>query len=450
MAGVPHIAILGRPNVGKSTLFNRLVGRRTAIVDATPGITRDRIEGEFEWDGRSYIVSDLAGWDEDPSNPFAEETAAQIRRIAEEADVIVLMVDGRDGPTAWDKALVEKLRHVPTPVVLAVNKCDTVPAFERANAFWELGMGEPVPISATHNLNVDELLDRIAQISADLPDRVREDEAEEDTITVAILGRRNAGKSTLFNALVKDHRAIVSDIPGTTRDAIDTAVEIGGTRFLFIDTAGLKKRSRVTDRVDFYATRRTETALKRCQVALLLIDCTEGMTDTDLKIAGMIKKAERACVIAASKWDESEDAPGHREKFELHVRRKAHFFSHAPVVFSSGLHGMGIDEIYASIVNVHEQYTKRIPTSSWNQALDEAVTFRPPPTVKGKRLKLNYITQTGISPPTLTVFVNQPDFLREQYKRYLERMFRRRFGFAGSPIVLNVRRKRTRKGSPVS
>ncbi len=445
MTEIPHIAILGRPNVGKSTLFNRLVGHRMAIVDPTPGVTRDRIEGEYEWDGRNYRVSDLAGWDEDPANPFAEETTAQITRIADQADVLILLVDGMVGPNAWDKALADKLRVVSRPVLLVVNKCDTVQSFPKADIFWEFGMEEPLPISATHNLNVDVLCDRIADLTEHLSESVYT-EPDEDMITVSILGRQNAGKSTLFNALVGDHRAIVSDIPGTTRDAIDTTIEIDGTKFLFIDTAGLKKRTRVTEPIDFYATRRTDAALARSEIALLLIDCTEGMTDTDLKIAGLIQKAGRGCIFIASKWDVSDDKRGQRAVYAEHLRKKTHFLDHAPVVFTSGLKLEGIDEVFRSIIAVHGEFKRRLATNEWNQALEDAVTFRPPPTQRGKRLKLNYITQIKTSPPTVTIFVNQPEFLRDQYKRYLERFFRRRFGFEGSPIVFHIRKKRSSKG----
>jgi len=450
MTGTPHIAILGRPNVGKSTMFNRLVGRRIAIVDSVPGITRDRLEGVFEWEGRKYLVSDLAGWDEDPSNPFAGETTAQINRIANEADVLVLMVDARDGPTAWDRELAEKLRVIPTPVILVVNKCDNVQSFPDAESFWELGMGEPVPVSATHNLNIDVLLDRIAVLTEQIEVGETEEDDEEHAISVAIVGRQNVGKSTLFNALIGQHRAIVSEIPGTTRDAVDTVIEINDTRFRFIDTAGLKKRTKVTESVDFYAVRRTEHALARCEVALLLIDCTDGVTDTDLKIAGIVQKSNRACIIVASKWDESDDAPGDRQAFMKHLVRRLHFLSHAPVVFTSGLNKEGLKKVYSEITRVHTQFTRRESTSVWNQTMQDAITSRPPPTVKGKRLKLNYITQTSTAPPTVTIFVNQPDFLRDQYKRYLERMFRRRFGFEGAPIVIQIRRRRSKRKSPVS
>jgi GTP-binding protein len=307
-------------------------------------------------------------------------------------------------------------------------------------------MGEPLPISATHNLNVDVLCDRIADLTEHLSESVYK-EPDEDTITVSILGRQNAGKSTLFNALVGDHRAIVSDIPGTTRDAIDTTIEIDGTKFLFIDTAGLKKRTRVTEPVDFYATLRTDAALARSEIALLLIDCTEGVTDTDLKIAGFIQKAARGCIFIASKWDESDDKRGQRAVYTEHLRKKAHFLTHAPVVFTSGLKNEGIDEVFRGIIAVHGEFKRRLPTNEWNQALEDAVTFRPPPTQRGKRLKLNYITQIKTAPPTVTIFVNQPEFLRDQYKRYLERFFRRRFGFDGSPIVFHIRKKRSSKGS---
>jgi GTP-binding protein len=444
MAGIPHIAILGRPNVGKSTLFNRLVGGRRAIVDPTPGVTRDRIEGLFQWEGRNYRISDLAGWDEDPSNPFAKETTGQIFKIANEADVLILLVDGRDGPTAWDKALTDRLRTTSTPVILAVNKCDTVKSFNMANQFFELGIGEPIPISATHNLNVDVLLDRIAELTEGF-DAFEEAETNENRIGVALVGRQNSGKSTLFNALVKDHRAIVSDIPGTTRDAVDTEIEIDGVRFLFIDTAGLKKQAKVKTNVDYYASRRTENALHRCEVALLLVDCTEGVTDTDLKVAGLIQKTGRACVIVASKWDESEDEPGHREKYEEHLRKKLHFVTYSPVVFTSGLKIVGIGELFQAIKNVRVEFYKKVATSEWNNCLIDAVTFRPPPSVSGKLLKLNYITQTGTAPPTVTIFTNQPDFMSDQYKRYLERFFRRRFGFDGSPLHISLRKKTGQK-----
>jgi len=441
MSRLPHIAILGRPNVGKSTLFNRLIGRMQAIVDSKPGITRDRIEGEYEWENRRYKVSDLAGWDEGPENPFASETVAQIKRIAELADLIFLVVDGKDGLTAWDRELAAKIRVVTTPVILVVNKCDTVPALQRANDFYELGLGEPIPISAAHNLNVDELLDRAAEITVAFAGDALEEQEEETGISVALIGKQNVGKSTLFNALVRDHRAIVSDIPGTTRDAIDTAIEIGGTRFVFVDTAGMKKRSKINESVDYYAIRRTEKALSRCQVALLLIDCLDGVTETDSKVAGLIQESNRACILVASKWDESQDAKGHRREFESHIRRKLHFFWFAPLYFTSGLYGEGVEDLFPAIENVYKEFNKKLPTSAWNKALNEAVEFRPPQSFKGKQLKLNYITQTDVAPPIITLFVNQPDFLKNPYKRYLEKHFRKEFGFEGSPLVFQIRRK---------
>jgi len=287
MAILPHIAILGRPNVGKSTLFNRLVGRRTAIVDATAGVTRDRIEGKYDWEGREYTVSDLAGWDENPTNPFADETTEQIERIAKIAEIILLVVDGIDGPNAWDTALAQKLRVIDTPILLVVNKCDNVQASVKADQFWELGMGEPTPISAIHNANIDVVLDKIAELTEDFVS-VYDDEEDDGTITVALIGKQNAGKSTLFNALIGDKRAIVSDIPGTTRDAIDTKIEVDGNSFLFIDTAGLKKRANITEDIDYYATRRTQAALARSEIGLILLDATEGVTDTDRRNSGWL------------------------------------------------------------------------------------------------------------------------------------------------------------------
>ena len=441
MSRIPHIAILGRPNVGKSTLFNRLIGRRQAIVDAIPGITRDRLEGEFEWDGAKYLVSDLAGWDENPENPFSSEIIAQINSIAKTADVLLILVDANDGLTEWDRMVVERIRSSPKPVILVVNKCDTVPAFEKANEFYELGLGEPFPISATHNLNVTELIDRIGELVGKGDTEIAFDDEEPDAIRIAIIGRQNVGKSTLFNTLVGDHRAIVSDIPGTTRDAVDTAIEIDGERYIFIDTAGLKKHSRVTESVDYYASIRTESALVRSDVALLLIDVADGVLDTDKKVAGIVEKANRACIIIGNKWDLSEDASGHRAIFEKHIRKKLHFLSHAPLCFTSGLYNQGVKDIFPLIKSVHAQFNRVIPTSVWNKAMEDALQFRPPPTVKGKLLRMNYITQTGSAPPTLSIFANHPEYLRPSYKRYLENYFRRQFGFEGSPLVMNIRRK---------
>jgi GTP-binding protein len=434
--------------VGKSTLFNRLVGRRQAIVDSTPGVTRDRIEGEFDWEGRVYRVSDLAGWDERPMNPFASETIAQIKKISEEADLIILLVDGKEGLTSWDKDIASRLRIVGTPILVVVNKCDTVQTFSRADEFYELGLGDPVPISATHNLNVDFLLDAIADLTAGVRAEDREEAGE--GIAVAILGRQNVGKSTLFNALVGEHRAIVSEIPGTTRDSIDTAIDFEGSRYLFIDTAGMKKRTKIGGSVDYYAMRRTETALNRCEVAMLLIDCVDGVTETDTKIGGLISDAGRACVVVASKWDYSEDAPGHRREFERHVRKKLHFIAFAPICFTSGLYHEGVEELLPVVSSVHEEFNKRVPTAVWNKTLADAVTLRPPPTQKGKPLKMNYITQTDVAPPTLTIFVNQPEFLRPAYKRYLEKHFRAEFGFQGSPLIFNVRRKSPKRETAAS
>jgi GTP-binding protein len=463
MTKIPHIAILGRPNVGKSTLFNRLIGRRKAIVDSVPGITRDRIEGEFEWNGVHYRVSDLAGWDESPENPFAEETIDQIRRIALTADILLIVVDAKDGPTEWDRMIIEKIRATDRPIIIVVNKCDTHESTNLINEFYELGLGDPFPVSATHNINVAELVEKIESITmASEPPMIRDDtdpesdeedeelEEESEGIRIALVGRQNVGKSTLFNALVGDHRAIVSNIPGTTRDAIDIAMEIDGRKYIFIDTAGLKKRSRTYEDVDYYAARRTEDALKRSDVALLLIDCSDGVLDTDRKIAGIVQESTRACVIIASKWDQSEDAPEHREMFERHVRKRLHFLDHAPLCFTSGLHNQGIENILPQVHNVWLEFNRKISTSTWNKSLIDAVTFRPPPTVKGKLLKMNYITQTRTAPPTLTIFVNHPEFLRDTYKRYLENYFRKQFGFEGSPLIINIRKKHVSSPSPLS
>lgn len=444
MGRLPHIAILGRPNVGKSTLFNRLVGQRQAIVDSTPGVTRDRIEGEFEWDNRRYLVSDLAGWDESPSNPFATETVNQIKKIVERADVIILLVDGKEGITSWDKDLAERLRPAGNPILVVVNKCDTVQSFSRANDFFELGLGDPIPVSATHNLNIDELLDTIASLTENIL-HDEEPESEETAISVSILGKQNVGKSTLFNALVKDHRAIVSEIPGTTRDSIDTVVEVGGTKFLFIDTAGLKKRSKIVHPIDFYATRRTERTLDRCEIVLLLIDCTQGVTETDTRIAGLIEEKGCSCILVASKWDMTKDTLRNRKEFEKHLRKTLHSIWFAPVCFTSGLNNKGVDDLYEVIKYVHAEYYKRVPTAAWNQALAEAISFRPPPSMKGKQLKLNYITQVETGPPAIMLFVNRPAFLKKPYKRYLEKHFRLKFGFEGTPIIFRIRHKNPEK-----
>ena len=268
-----------------------------------------------------------------------------------------------------------------------------------------------------------------------------------ESLRILLVGQPNVGKSSLVNKLIGKDKVIVSNIPGTTRDAVDTAIEVDGVRFLFIDTAGLKKRTRVKSGVDYYATRRTEKALERCEIALLLVDCTEGVTDTDKKIAGLIQKSGRASVIVASKWDESEDAAGHRKRYEEHLHKRLHFIDYAPVVFTSGLNNMGTDELYLAIREVWIEFHKRVQTSEWNIAISDALNYRPPVSVRGKMLKLNYITQTGTAPPMVTIFANQPGFMSDQYKRYLERFFRRRFGFEGAPILISLRKKSGQKKS---
>lgn len=434
----PVVAIVGRPNVGKSTLFNRLTGGRAAIVENIPGVTRDRLYRPCRWRGREFLLVDTGGLVIDPGT---DAILAQVRRQAEmameEADLILFMVDARTGLTAEDEAIARFLRRTERPVLVIANKVDN---FSRQTDFYEfynLGMGEPFPISAELGLNTGDLLDLIID---HLPPSMEEEE-EREVVRLAVVGRPNVGKSSLVNAILGEERVIVSEIPGTTRDAIDTYFERGGQRYMLIDTAGLRRKARISESTERYSALRALRAIDRCDIALVVIDAVEGVAEQDKKIAGYAHEAGKASILVMNKWDRVEKDEKTMHRMEEEVRAELAFLDYAPIVFISALTKQRIPRLLEQIDFVAEQYAKRIPTPMINELLSIATRLNPPPGEKGKPLKIYYGTQVKIKPPTLVLFVNDPELVHFSYQRYLENQLRQNFGFEGCPIRLIFRAK---------
>ncbi|NSW89788.1 MAG: ribosome biogenesis GTPase Der [Firmicutes bacterium] len=434
----PIVAIVGRPNVGKSALFNYIAGKRISIVEDTPGITRDRIYTEAEWRNRKFILIDTGGIE-----PYAQdEIMQQMRRQAEiaieTADVIVFMVDAKEGLTSSDYEVANMLRKTNKPVLLTVNKVDRIGNTPpEVYEFYNLGMGEPIPISSIHGLAIGELLDEIYNY---FPEDDGED-LDEDTIKVAVVGKPNVGKSSLINRILGEERLIVTDIPGTTRDAVDTYVEKGEDKFIFIDTAGIRRKSRITDNIEKYSTIRSWTAIERADVCLIMIDAQDGVTEQDTKIAGYAHEKGKASIIAVNKWDSVEKQTGTLEDYEKRVLEKLSFMMYAPVLFISALTGQRVGRLFDLIKQVWEQSALRIPTGVLNEVINEATAMVQPPSDKGKSLKIYYITQTGIKPPSFIIFVNNKELMHYSYERYLENQLRKTFGFKGTPIKFIIKEK---------
>ena len=429
----PLVALVGRPNVGKSALFNRLLGQRVAIVEDIPGTTRDRLYGELEWGGREMMVVDTGGLETAPSSDMARRVGEQVRVALDEADVIVFVVDAKDGPIAADLEIADMLRRADKPLVLAANKGESARRRFDAADFYVLGLGEPLPVSALHGTGLGDLLDEVV---ARLPERGARAEAVEAT-RLAIVGRQNVGKSSLVNTILGQERVIVSAQPGTTRDAIDTSFDYDGTQMVLIDTAGIRRRGRVAAGVERYSVDRALRALDRADVAVLVLDGAEGVTAQDTHVAGYIAESLRGVVIAANKTDLLNG-----EQRALLVRRLRdafRFMSHAPVVLVSAVTGEGIPDLLAATARVRAEGLRRIPTPVVNTFLREAAGERPPPARAGRRLRLKYLTQTGTAPPTFVLFVNDASLLHFSYRRYLENSLRRRFGFAGNPIRMVIK-----------
>ncbi|MGI6659511.1 MAG: ribosome biogenesis GTPase Der [Dethiobacteraceae bacterium] len=437
---MPVVAVVGRPNVGKSTMFNRLIQKRVAIEESTPGVTRDRIYGRVEWSGREFWLIDTGGltFDEDT---ISTEIYRQAQLAVAEAHVILMMVDVRSGPMPLDYEVAELLRRTNKPVLLVANKAEPGISEAEAAEFYALGLGKPWLTSASHGLGTGDLLDEIIRL---LPagEIMPEDE---DLLRVAIVGRPNVGKSSLTNKLAGTERVIVSDIPGTTRDAVDLLIEHDGQQYLFVDTAGIRRRSKVEEAVEYYSVLRAIRAVEDADVVLMMVDAAEGVTEQDKRIAGIAHESGRAIIIVVNKWDKVEKDGKTMDLYRDHIREQLAFLSYAPIIFISALTGQRVHRLFELINYVAEQHAQRVKTAQLNQLVEDAVAVTPPPAKKGKQLKIFYMTQIRVKPPTFAVFVNDQELAHFSYLRYLENKLRETFGFEGTPIRLLVR-TRSKKG----
>lgn len=433
----PIVAIVGRPNVGKSTLFNKLVGERAAIVEDTPGVTRDRLYRETEWCGTEFVLVDTGGL-EPRNNDFMMTKIKQQAEVAmQEADVILFVVEIKAGITALDEEIAYILRKKNKPVILVVNKVDDVTRVQdEIYEFWSLGFESLVPISAEHKANLGDMLDEIT-------DRINKLEfpEEEEGLKLALIGRPNAGKSSLTNRLCGAERSIVSEIAGTTRDAIDTAFEYNEEKYVIIDTAGIRRKSKIEESLEYYSVLRAIKSIKRAEVSVLMLDAREGVTDQDKRIAGLAHDEKKPIIIAVNKWDLIEKNNKTLKEFEAIVRSELPFLNYAPIMFISALTGQRVLKILETASFIYDEYTKRISTGLLNNILKEATIMNAPPTRKGRVVKINYATQVSAAPPIFALFCNHPDILHFSYLRYLENKFREAFGFEGCPITFVVNKK---------
>jgi GTP-binding protein len=441
------VVIVGRPNVGKSTLFNRLAGKRRALIHDLPGMTRDRLSEVIALDdGRRYELTDTGGleYGDTPMSAFAGEIREQAQRALREADFILFVVDGAAGLLAEDRDIAQELRPLASETVLIVNKTDRKDAEEAVTEFWELGFERVLGMSAEHGDGVDEVLD---EISAIVPAESALDEEEEETgpIRVAIIGRPNVGKSSLLNRLTKQERAVVSPISGTTRDAIDMEITRNGKQYLIIDTAGIRRKGKTTDEAEKLAVMSARRAIERCEIALVVIDATEGVTGQDATVAGYADEAGKAAIILVNKWDAGEHAQDDYKKFEDQLRFKLKFLAYAPLLFISAKTGRGVEKIFPKIDQIVEGYRKRFRTSELNTILERAVTSHNPPAVRGKPRRFYYMTQLKAGPPTFALFSNVDEPLHFSYKRYLDNQIREGLGLVGTPVHFVVRARKGMK-----
>jgi len=437
----PIVAIVGRPNVGKSTLFNRLVGRRLAIVDEVPGTTRDRLYADAVWGGKRFTLVDTGGLELATHDELIARVRAQAQLAIAEADVIIFMTDVMTGPTAGDEEVAEVLRRSAKPVLLAANKADNAALRQAAVEFYRLGLGDPYPISALHGTGVGDLLDRVV---ASLPAEVEEEEIE--AVRIAIVGRPNVGKSSLLNRILGYERAIVHEAPGTTRDAIDTFLEWEGRPVVLIDTAGIRRRGRIEPGVEKYSVLRALRAIDRADVVLLLIDATEGVTAQDAHIAGYVLEEAKGIVVVVNKWDLIRKDAHTKETYTQHVRASLRFLDYVPILFISALTGQGVGQVLPTALRVREERLVRIPTAELNRIIQDAVARHAPPSKAGKRLKIYYATQASVDPPTFVFFVNDPKLVHFSYERYLENQIREHYGFLGTPLKLSFRKRGRKRG----
>lgn len=438
----PIVAIVGRPNVGKSTLFNKLVGQRLSIVDDTPGVTRDRIYGDCEWRGRTFSLIDTGGIEPYSDDMILSQMRRQAELAMEAADVIILVTDLKTGLVATDAEVAAMLQKSGRPVVLCVNKCDTLgepkPEFYE---FYNLGLGDPIQVSSVHGHGTGDLLDAVFEY---FPDE-KEEEEEGELIRVAVIGKPNAGKSSLINKIMGEERLIVSNIAGTTRDAIDSVVLNEHGRFVFIDTAGLRRKSRVDDMIEKYSVLRAKMAIERADVCVIMIDATEGFTEQDSKVAGLAHEAGKGCIIAVNKWDAVEKDGKTMQQFKKKLEVDFSFMSYAPMLFISAKTGQRIGDLFELIKRVANFNAMRISTGMLNDVLAQATARVQPPTDKGKRLKIYYMTQASTKPPTFVFFVNNAELFHFSYQRYLENRIRDTFGLEGTPVHFVIRERGDKK-----
>ncbi|MDD3765839.1 MAG: ribosome biogenesis GTPase Der [Eubacteriales bacterium] len=434
----PTIAIVGRPNVGKSTIFNKIVGRRISIVEDTPGVTRDRIYAQAEWNGRAFNLVDTGGIEPASKDRILSQMREQAQLAIDTAHVIILVVDVKEGLTANDAEVATMLLKSGKPVVLACNKSDTPGSAPlQMYDFYNLGIGDPIAVSGIHGMGIGDLLDEVFKY---LPEDISEDE-DDDVIKVTIVGKPNVGKSSLINRILGEERVIVTPIAGTTRDAIDTYYTHGEDKYLFIDTAGMRRRGKITDSIERYSVVRSLSAVDRAEVALIMIDAEEGVTEQDTKIAGYAHESGKACIIVVNKWDLIEKETNTMNNYRKQVQEKLPFMLYAPVMFISAKTGLRVHRLFEMIKFVYDQNAMRISTGMLNDVLNDATAKVQPPSDKGKRLKIYYMTQVSTRPPTFVAFVNDEKLAHFSYMRYLENQLRETFGFEGTPIRIITRER---------
>ena len=434
----PLVAIVGRPNVGKSTFFNKMSGKRIAIVEDTPGVTRDRVYADCEWLTHKFTLIDTGGIDPQSTDPLLKQMRRQAEIAIETCDVILFFVDGKQGLTADDETVADMLRRSGKPVVLVVNKIDNIRQMDGIYDFYSLGIGDPIGISSLNLLNLGDLLDVVVGY---FPEEAEEEE-ETGAVSIAVVGKPNVGKSSLVNRILGEDRVMVSDIAGTTRDAIDTRFQDGDDEYIIIDTAGIRRKRAIEyQSLERFSVVRSLAAIDRCDVAVLVIDAKDGVSEQDSKIAGYIDEKGKAAVIAINKWDAMEKETGTLEKYTKEVREKLKFMDYAPVVYISALTGQRVNKLLAMVKSAYEQSTRRVTTGLLNDILADAQNAMQPPTTSGRRLRIYYATQQAVKPPTFIMFVNDETLMHFSYERYLENQFRKAFGFEGTPIRFFLRER---------